>query len=232
MQRQLISSKLKAIGATALFVLEIAIANHPLAALGSGGGGSGGGGAGGGGGGGGGVVAPAPTGVLAYSNIGTLAPSANAGWAIMGLLPPSPFTNNVGFYSYVADRFTPGISGSLSSIRVPVRQYATGGNGQFTLRIFIDDPVAPGTLGALLGSFQGQSSQGTSTALSVVNISNGPRMVTGQAYWIEVVPSAQSREFWETSPLGITGTHLAIDAYSGFYYPDMVQGAFEIYLIP
>ena len=58
------------------------------------------------------------------------------------------------------------------------------------------------------------------------------RMVTGQAYWIEVVPSAQSREFWETSPLGITGTHLAIDAYSGFYYPDMIQGAFEIYLIP
>jgi hypothetical protein len=234
MKRQLISNELNAIAATALLVFTIAIANQPLSCLAAGGGGTGGGGTsgggtGGGGGGGGGVVSSTITGVLAYSNIGTLAPSPNFGWSIMGLQPVSSFTNGVGFYTYVADRFTPGISGSLSTIRVPVQQYATGGNGQFSVRIFSDDPVAPGTVGALIGSFQGGQS---SPAISNVNISNGPRLVAGQAYWIEVVPSPQSREFWETSPEGIEGIQLYIDAYSGTYYPAMVQGAFEIYLIP
>jgi hypothetical protein len=226
--KQQTSSKTRAVLAAALLTAIISITSQPVPAHASGGGGTGGGGSSSGGG----TVPPSSSiGLLAYSNIGPVMPPADgSGYAILGLQPAS--TDGTQFFDYLADRFTPTTSGFLSSVRLPIHQYASGGNGQFTLRFFSDDPLVPGTLGALIGSYQGQSSKGTNTAASIVNISNGPKLVAGQMYWMEVIPSAQSREAWVPSQVPTTGIHYYIDPFSVIYYPNMEQGSFEIYVMP
>jgi hypothetical protein len=226
--KQHTSGRTRAIAAAALLAAVIAITIQPIPVRASGGSGSGGGG----GTSGGGSVPPSSSiGVLAYSNIGPVMPPADGGgYAILGLQPA--FTDGTQFFDYVADRFTPTTSGFLSSVRLPIHQYASGGNGQFTLRFFSDDLLVPGTLGALIGSYSGQSSKGPNTAASIVNISNGPKLVAGQMYWMEVIPSAQSREAWVPSQVPVTGIHYYIDPYSTIYYPNMEQGSFEIYVMP
>jgi hypothetical protein len=187
-----------------------------MAASGSGGGG------GGTGGGGGGVTA---TGVVAYSNFGPVDPASTAnGWGLTGLQAG-------GFFDYFAVQFTPAVSGTASGARLPLHKVDTGGNGQFTIRIFTDNPSSPNTLGTLIGSLQGQSASGTSTTLATASASNGPMLVAGQPYWAEVVPSSQSREVWHGSPIGITGNQLYIDVYQAIY-DEGIQGAIEITVLP
>jgi hypothetical protein len=182
-------------------------------------------GGGGGGGGGGGAVTPPANEVIAYSNFGlTDPPPASIGWGVVG-------QQTAGFFNYVGEQFAPTITGAVSTIRIPLHQFDTGGNGGFTVNLFTDSPAARDTLGTKIGSFRGQAIRtgSTSTAIPTLSVSNGPTLQAGAEYWIEVEPSSQSREMWDINPTGVAGNLYEIDSNVGAYYtPDQQQGAFEI----
>lgn len=220
------SFKLKAISQLGLVALACSQLIEPPTSLASGGSGGGGGG-GTGGGGGNPTPTPVPATVLvAYSNFGTPAPLATGnGYGLTGVQPS-------GFFDYQASRFTATASGVVTTIRLPIQQYVSGGNGQFSFNIYSDNSAFPGTLGALLGSYQGRCAQAPSTAISVINVSNGIRLVEGQSYWVEPVPSSQTRAAWGGNPLGVVDFFFYSDPYTSAYYSQEVQGAFEVYVKP
>jgi uncharacterized repeat protein (TIGR01451 family) len=169
-----------------------------------------------------------PSGVVTYSNLGAVPPIANgAGWAIVG-------QQLTGFFSYIGEQFTAAVSGSVSSISLPIHQYDTGGNGSFVLQFYTDSAATPNTIGTLLGTYQGKSIRtgDPSTALTTIAVANGIRFVAGQRYWMTVQPSPQSREAWAPNQVGALGTQMYVDPYQTLYTPDNVQAAFEIKVAP
>jgi hypothetical protein len=127
------------------------------------------------------------------------------------------------------------VTGNVATIRIPLHQFDTGGNGGFTVSLFTDNSAAPNTLGTKIGSFRGQAVRtgSTSTAIPTVSISNGPQLQAGLLYWIEVEPTSQSREAWDLNPTGAAGNLYEADSNQGAYYTaDQQQGAFEIRVNP
>jgi hypothetical protein len=205
---------------------------RPSAPLASGGSGSGGGGIPGGGGVGGGGGSTAPTtSVVTYSNFGpTDVIPRFVGWGLTGM-------QTTGFFDDFAEQFVPAASGSITSIRLGIQQGGTGGNGSYTLYLYADNATAPNTIGTLIATFQGQSAKnGATSALSTINVSNGPRLQAGVNYWFKLVPSSESRETWYWGPANVSGTQLYEDPYQQLYSTDAaqagVQGAFEIRVLP
>lgn len=215
----------------------------------SGGSGSGGGGISGGGGGtagGGGSTAPT-TGVVSYSNFGpTDVVSTFIGWGLVGTL-----TTPAGFFSDVAERFSPTVSGSIATIRLALQQTGTGGNGSYTLYLYADNATPPDTsvcwpgacegttIGTLIGTFQGKTTKqvfaATTAVLSAISVSNGPRLQAGVNYWFKVVPSSQTRLTWYLNPLGVVGEEFYEDPYTPQLYSmdsGGSQGAFEVRVSP
>ena len=207
------------------------------------------GGVGGGGtsGGGGGTVTAPVTGVVSYANFApTDTVGTFVGWALVGML-----TTPAGFFTDVAERFSPTVSGSVATIRLALQQTGTGGNGSYTLYLYADNATPPDTsicwadacqgttIGALIGTFQGKTvkqSFGLKAAvLSIINVSNGPRLQAGLNYWFKVVPTSQTRLTWYLNPLGIVGEQFYEDPYTPRLYTMDVgasQGAFEVRVTP
>jgi len=186
-------------------------------------------------------------GVLSYSNFGPTDSVPNfIGWGLVGLL-----TTPAGFFTDVTERFSPTVSGSLSSIRLAVEQTGTGGSGSYTVNLYADNATPPDTsvctgdacagttIGILVGTFQGKATKhvfGATTApLSVISLASGPRLQAGVNYWIRVVPSAQTRMTWYLNPLGVVGESFYEDPYPPQSYSMDAggsQGAFQIRVLP
>ena len=183
------------------------------------------------------------TGVVSYSNFGPTDSVPNfIGWGLVGLL-----TTPAGFFTDVTERFSPTVSGSLSTIRLALQQTGTGGNGSYTVNLYADNATPPDTsvcwgdactgttIGTLIGTFQGKATKqvfgATTAVLSVISVANGPRLQAGVNYWIKVVPSSQTRLTWYLNPLGVIGESLYEDPYTPRLYSMDAggsQGAFEI----
>lgn len=184
--------------------------------------------------------------VVSYSNFGpTDSVSTFIGWALVGLQ-----TAPAGFFADVAERFTPTVSGSLASVRLALEQTGTGGNGSYTLNLYADNATPPDssacwaaacagtTTGTLIGTFQGKTSKqvfgATISTLSVISVSNGPKLVAGANYWFKVVPSSQTRLSWYLNPLGVVGEQFYEDPYTPRLYTMDAggsQGTFEVKVI-
>jgi uncharacterized repeat protein (TIGR01451 family) len=194
----------------------------------------------------GGTTNVATTSVVSYTNFGpTDAVSTTIGWGLVGLL-----TTPAGFFTDVAERFTPTVSGTLASIRLALEQTGTGGNGSYTLYLYADNATPPDTsvcwagactgttIGTLIGTFQGKTSKqvfgATTSTLSVISMSNGPSLLAGANYWIKVVPTSQTRLTWYLNPLGVVGEEFYEDPYTPQLYTMDAggsQGTFEIRVI-
>ena len=200
-----------------------------------------------GGGGGGGTPAPSPTSVVGYSNLGASdSVPTFIGWGLVGLLQTP-----AGFFADVAERFAPTASGAIAVIRLAVQQTGTGGNGGYSVFVYADNASAPDssvcspgacqgtTIGALIGTFQGRTIRqvfgATTAGLSTITVSNGPKLQAGLNYWIQVVPSSQTRLTWYLNPRGIVGEQSYEDPYTPQRYSMDAggsQGAFEIRVAP
>lgn len=171
------------------------------------------------------VGVPALSSVVAYSNFSDNPPVASGnGYAVVGL-------QATGFFSTSAEQFTAVASGTISSIRLPVHQYDTGGSPGITLEIHADNPNAPGTIGALIASYSAQSirTDDPNQGLTTISIANGAQLVAGTNYWIQLVPAAQTRETWSGSTSSGIGLHFYADT-NGSSYSTTSQAAFEIRL--
>jgi uncharacterized repeat protein (TIGR01451 family) len=188
-----------------------------------------------------------PTGVVSYSNFGpTDSVSTFIGWALVGLQ-----TIPAGFFTDVAERFSPTVSGSLASIRLALQQTGTGGNGSYTVNLYADNAASPDssvcwadactgtTMGTLVGTFQGKAAKQVFnvaiSTISTVTVANGPKLLAGVNYWLKVVPSSQTRLTWYGNPLGVAGEEFYEDPYTPqLYSMDAAgsQGAFQVRVIP
>jgi uncharacterized repeat protein (TIGR01451 family) len=187
------------------------------------------------------------TSVVSYSNFGaTDSVSTFIGCPLVGLL-----TTPAGFFTDVAERFSPTASGSLASIRLALQQTGTGGNGSYTVNLYADNAASPDssvcwadactgtTMGTLVGTFQGKAAKqvfnvATST-ISTVTVANGPKLLAGVNYWLKVVPSSQTRLTWYGNPLGVAGEEFSEDPYTPQLYSMDAggsQGAFQVRVIP
>src|SRR5581483_5332487 len=122
-----------------------------LSGGGPGGGGGGGGGGGSGGGGGGGSGGGSAATVVAFNNYG---PTQNVdpilGYALTGPQAVNTNVDNLGM------EFSPGVTGTLSSLHLTVSQRDTGGSTRYTIDLYADNTSVPDTLGAHLGQYVGQ----------------------------------------------------------------------------
>lgn len=165
---------------------------------------------------------------IAYTNFGVTPPTNFVGWAVTGL-------QKTGFFNYDAEQFMSAFTGTVSKITIPIHQYDTGGNGSFVLKIYDDNPNSPNTLGSLIATYNGQSIRtgSTSTVAPVINVTNGVKLIAGQTYWAEIIPSSDSRESWAINDQNITGIHYENSTTnSEVYTPAQFQGAFEIEVLP
>lgn len=101
------------------------------------------------------------------------------------------------------------------------------------------DACAGTTIGTLVGTFQGktakQASGATTAGLSVISVSNGPRLLAGANYWVKVVASSQTRMTWYLNPRGVIGEEFYEDPYTPQLYSMDAggsQGAFEVKVVP
>jgi len=170
------------------------------------------------------VAPPAPVQVVSYSNFGAVPPAATtSGLGVAGLQANGAFTSP-GF------QFTAGVSGTVSSIRLPIHEFDIGGKPDINVQIFADNTTKPNTLGALLGTYPGQSvpTKSTSTALTTVTVTAGASLVAGGRYWIVVSAPTQSRHAWALNTIGRTSIEVSVDNLQTTYTPAAVQAAFEI----
>jgi hypothetical protein len=185
-----------------------------------------GGGGTGGGGGGGGSTSPV---VVCFSNLDASGKASSfAGWALTGII------DTTGFFDYQGEQFMAGASGKLTRLRIPVYRTNTGGNSTVNMYLYADDPLNPGTPGALLQTiavtpWPDYRNAGTPVD---VNVSNGATLTAGQHYWLIGEPRSQLRAAWSLNVIGEVGPHIYVDNLSGVTYTVDVQGAFEVDVQP
>ena len=173
------------------------------------------------------AVAPAAPPVVAFTDLGDVAPPADGnGYSLAGVQPS-------GLFSFTGFQFTPTASGALSLVRLPIHQFDIGGNGTFQLQIYADNAAAPGTLGALLSSTGAQALRtvNPSTGITSVVVARGPLLTAGSAYWVVVKPTSKSRLAWAMNAVGAVGPQVLMDnTQVGYTTADL--GAVEVVVVP
>jgi hypothetical protein len=138
------------------------------------------------------------------------------------------------FFDYQGEQFMAGASGKLTRLRIPVYRSNTGGNSTVNLYLYADDPLNPGTPGALMQIIPVTPwPDYRNAAMPVdVSVSNGATLTAGQHYWLIGEPRSQLRAAWSLNLIDEFGPHIYLDNNTGVTYSTEMQGAFEIDVQP
>jgi len=154
----------------------------------------------------------------------------STGWTVSGTgAGPGEFES--------ANKFTAGASGVISNLIIPIT--LVGGTNTFTVEIVNDNSNAVGSTVIESWSANSVGSFGSWSAPDTLAGNGTGSLVSGTAYWIEVVANPLSSNGygvfnWSGNDSGVGGT-AGTDAYNtgtGWNYQSSTLGAFEINVQP
>lgn len=154
---------------------------------------------------------------ILFSNLGTNQTyNTTSSYAVQG---PTAF----GEWQYVADEFTPTVSGNLSSLTLPLS--VSSPSNSLTIHLMTD---ANGIPGQTLESFAWNGVSSASGSLATVNSTVQPMLTSGTDYWLALIPTGNNAGNWYWNSTSSTG--IMADNSLGLWSvnPNRVEGAFQL----